>query len=99
MEKTNLLETCFTRNESFISRKVIDEFILVPIRKRTEDINSLYALNDVAAYIWDLIDGKRCAKDIQKEIVEEFAVSPEEAEIDLEEFLEQLKQIEAVRVI
>jgi hypothetical protein len=99
MEKTNLLETCFTRNESFISRKVVDEFILVPIRKRTEDINSLYALNDVAAYIWDLIDGKRCVKDIKIKVVEEFAVSQEEAEIDLEEFVEQLKQIEAVSVV
>ena len=99
MEKINFLETCFTRNESFISRKVVDEFILVPIRKRTEDINSLYALNDVAAYIWDLIDGKKCVNDIKIEVVEEFDVSPEEAEIDIVTFLDQLKQIEAVSVI
>ena len=99
MEKANLLETCFARNESFIARKVVDEFILVPIRRRTEDINSLYALNEVAAYTWDLIDGKRCVKEIKEEIVEEFEVSPEEAEIDLETFLNQLNQIEAVSVI
>jgi hypothetical protein len=98
MKTADYLENIFVKDPSIVSRKIADEFILVPIRRKAGDVESIYALNDVAARIWEIVDGKRCVKEIRDIIIEEFAVSSEEAETDLVEFLQQLEQIGAVRV-
>jgi hypothetical protein len=89
----NYLEKCFSKGPNIVSRKIADEVILVPIRQNVGDLESIYALNEVGAFIWDLIDGKRQAKEIKEMIVEAFDVSPEEAEKDLIEFLLKSEKI------
>ena len=89
----NYLEECFDKNRDIVSRKIADEVILVPIRQNVGDLENIYTLNEVGAFIWDLIDGKRQAKEIKEMIVEAFDVSPEEAEKDLIEFLLKLEKI------
>ena len=66
---------------------------MVPIRQNVGDLESIYTLNEVGAFIWELTEGKRKVKDIKEMIVEEFDVSPEEAEKDLIEFIQQLEEI------
>jgi len=98
--KTNpYLESCFTKDPSIVFRKVADEFILVPIKQKASDVESIYTMNDVASRIWELIDGKRSLKDIKTILIKEFEVSPEEAEKDLVDFSRQLEKIGAVRVV
>lgn len=87
----------YKKNDSIVSRKIANEFILVPIRHKVGDLENIYTLNEVAARIWELIDGKRTIREIKKKIVEEFEVSPEEAEKDLQEYLQQLKKMEAIK--
>jgi hypothetical protein len=85
------LDTVFRKSESVVSRKIVDELILVPIRKSVADMESLFTLNDVGARIYELIDGKRSVGGICGTIVEEFEVSDAEARADVTEFLEKLK--------
>jgi hypothetical protein len=93
------LERCFAKDPSIVAREIADEFILVPIRQTSGDLESIYTLNDVAAHIWELLDGRRSVGEIVEAIVAEFEVEPEEAEADLEEFLQQLEHIGAVRAV
>ncbi|TET24447.1 MAG: PqqD family protein, partial [Candidatus Aminicenantes bacterium] len=74
-----------------------DEVILVPIRQNVGDLESISTLNDVAARIWELIDGKMKVREIKDKIIEEFDVTPQEAEKDLVEYIKQLEKIEAVK--
>jgi hypothetical protein len=98
--KTNAyLEKCFSKDPSIVFRKVADEFILVPIKQKASDVESIYTMNDVASRIWELINGKRSLEDIKAVIIKEFEVSPEEAEKDLVEFSKQLEKIGAVRLV
>jgi hypothetical protein len=98
--KTNAyLEKCFSKDPSIVFRKVSDEFILVPIKQKASDVESIYTMNDVASRIWELINGKRSLEDIKAVIIKEFEVSPEEAEKDLVEFSKQLEKIGAVRLV
>ena len=99
MKTDHYLEKRFARDPSIVSRKIADEFILVPIRQKAGDVESIYTLNDVAARIWELVDGEKRVKEIRDMIVEEFEVSREEAEADLLEFLQQLEQVAAVRSV
>jgi len=99
MNRVSYLEKCFARSTSIISRKIAGEFILVPIKQKAGDIDSIYNMNEIAGRIWELIDGEKRLKDIRDVIVEEFEVSSEEAEADLIEFLQQLEKIGAVRSV
>ncbi|MCK4529156.1 PqqD family protein [candidate division WOR-3 bacterium] len=92
----NYLEKIYSKSDSIVSRKIADEFILVPIRQNVGDLESIYTLNETAARIWELIDGKIKVEEIKEKIVEEFEVTPEEAEKDIREHLLQLEEIKAI---
>jgi len=92
----DILDKVYRKNESIVSRKIADEFILVPIRQNVGDLESIYTLNEVAARIWELIDGKRKIREIKERIIEEYEVTPEEAEKDLLVHLQQMEKIKAV---
>jgi len=92
----DFLDKVYKKSDSIVSRKIADEFILVPIKQKVGDLESIYTLNEVAARIWKLIDGKTKVREIKDKIVEEFDVTPEEAEKDLIENLQQLEKIKAI---
>jgi len=92
----DFLDKVYKKSDSIVSRKIADEFILVPIRKDVGDLRSIYTLNEVAARIWELIDGKKKVKEIKDKIIEEFEVLPDKAEKDLLEHLQQLEKIKAI---
>ncbi len=92
----DLLSRRFQRHPDIVSRKIGDEFVLVPIRSSVADLDAIYTLNPVAAHIWELLDGKRDGYAILEEIVREYDVSPEQARADLIEFLEQLLAVQGI---
>jgi predicted RNase H-related nuclease YkuK (DUF458 family) len=92
----NFLEKIYSKSDSIVFRKIADEFILVPIRQNVGDLESIYTLNETGARIWELIDGKNKVNEIKEKIVEEFEVTPEEAEKDIVEHLMQLEEIKAI---
>ena len=89
-------EKKYKRNENFVYRKIQNETILVPIKDNVGDMGSIYNLNEVAAFIWEHLDGERTLLDIRNMIIEEFEVSPEDAETDLVELVTELEKIEAI---
>ncbi len=99
MQESDYLERRFAKVSSIVSRKIASKFILVPIRQKADDVESIYNMNDVAGRIWELIDGERRVRDIRDVIVEEFEVDSEEAGADLVEFIQQLEQINAIREV
>ena len=92
----SFLDKIYKKSDSIVFRKIADEFILVPIRQNVGDLESISTLNEVAARIWELIDGKMKVREIKDKIIEEFEVTPQQAEKDLIEYLHQLKEIEAI---
>ena len=90
------LETRFERNENFVFRRIGDETILVPIKSNIGDMGSIYNLNPVGSLVWELLDGEKPLRCIKNMILETFDVTPQEAEEDLCDFLNQLKEIGAV---
>jgi len=92
----SFLDKIYKKSDSIVFRKIADEFILVPIRQNVGDLESISTLNEVAARIWELIDGKMKVREIKDKIIEEFEVTPQQAEKDLIEYLQQLKEIEAI---
>ncbi len=90
------LDTCYRKSPSIVSREIAGETILVPIRQNVSDLESIYTLNETAAFAWALIDGQRSVQAILDQIVAEFEVGAPEAERDLLELLAQLESFGAV---
>ena len=90
------LDSHFEKDEAIVARRIGDEFILVPIRQQAGELDSIYTLNGVGARVWELLDGQTPLDEIRDTIVEEFEVSPEEAEADLVAFVGQLARVGAV---
>jgi hypothetical protein len=92
----DFLEKVYKKSTSIVSRRIGDEYILVPIRQDVGDLESIYTLNETGALIWELIDGKLKVGEIKESLLEAFEVKPEEAEKDLIEHLQQLEGIQAI---
>jgi len=86
----------YVKAPEFVSRRIADEMLLLPIRKNLGDLESIYTLNEVAARVWELLDGQRTVEAIRDLLVAEFEVTAVTAEADLADLLCQLEQIEAV---
>lgn len=90
------LNQCYKRNEDFVYRKIEKETLLVPIKDNVGDMGCIYNLNEVGAFIWEHLDGRKSLETIKENILDEFDTSPEIAVGDLNDFMAQLKEIEAV---
>ena len=86
----------YKRNENFVFRQIENETILVPIKDNVGDMNCLYNLNEVGAFIWQNIKCKNSMSDIKDMILSEFDVTESQAEADLDEFVKDLQEIEAI---
>ncbi len=80
-----------------VGRRIGDEYVLVPIVGRGADVDSLFTLSPVAAFIWERLDGTQTGDAILDAILECFDVPRERAEQDYLAFLTQLLSIRAVR--
>ena len=86
----------YKRNENFVFRQIDNETILVPIKDNVGDMNCIYNLNEVGAFIWQNIKCRHSLTDLKKMILSEFEVTESQAEADLDEFINDLKGIEAI---
>ena len=94
----SFLDKVYKKSDSIVSRKIADEFILVPIRQNVGDLESISTLNDVAARIWELIDGKKKVREIKDVILDEYEVTPKKLETDIIKYIKDLENIGAIQV-
>jgi hypothetical protein len=81
---------CFEQEDQVVTREIVGETILVPIRGKLADMQRIFTLNDVGAYIWSHLNGSKDLEDICQGIETDFDVSREQAEKDLKEFISEL---------
>jgi hypothetical protein len=84
------LGECYQKSESIVFREIAGEMILVPIRQNVGDLESIYTLNETAAFMWGLIDGRRTVREIRDAVIAEYEVEEGEAEQDVLALLAQL---------
>ena len=70
------LERRYKKDPNMVFRDIEGEMILVPIRRRTADLESIYTLNETGSRIWELIDGQHTLREIRDVIAQEYEVTP-----------------------
>ena len=80
--------------KELIKREIAGDTILVPVGKTVLDSNGLFVLNELGAFIWDLLPNVEDEGTICKAILAEYDVSAEEAAEDVAEFMSMLRKME-----
>jgi hypothetical protein len=70
------LNAVYERSDSLVTRDLAGEKIIVPVRGKVGDLNSIYTLNAVANDIWGLLDGQRTVAEIVQKLEQEYEVDP-----------------------
>ncbi len=81
----------FVKKDDCVTREIAGETVIVPIRSRAVDLNSIYALNELGTMIWRLMDGQTSISQIIEAVGREYEVTPDEARKDISAFLTDLK--------
>ena len=84
------MNTVHRKQEDLLTRKIAGETIVVPIRGKLADMQSIYALNPVAEFVWEQLDGSRSLDEIAGAVVNQFDVGKEQAQSDVREFVSEL---------
>ena len=82
--------------KELIKREIAGDTILVPVGKTVLDSNGLFVLNELGAFIWDLLPEVEDEDAICKAILAEYEVSAEKAAQDVAEFMTMLRKMEII---
>ena len=74
----------------FVTRRIADETIIVPVVGGVGDLDAIFTLNEVGSYIWRLIDTPTTVQAITDAIARAFDVPETDAARDVVEFLDKL---------
>lgn len=86
----------FRRIDRVVTREIVGETLLVPIRDNASDLHHIFALNPVAAHVWNALADATSVEQLVASVCATFAVEREEAERDITAFLGQLREAELV---
>ncbi len=89
-------ELRYVREPDFIFRKVVEEMILVPIHQNMGDMDCIYTLNEVGAFIWEILALPKTREELQTAVMNDFDADPGEVLADLDQFLQELIEFGAV---
>ena len=79
--------------KTLIKRVIGNDVVLVPVGKTVTESNGLFALNELGAFIWDLLPGVETVAEFCEAVLKEYEVSEEEASADIREFMDRLRKL------
>lgn len=90
-------ELLFVKQDNYVTRRIGEQTVIVPIKDGAGDLDSVYTLNEVGTRIWQLIDGATPVQRIVDIVGTEYEVSVQEAAKDVAEFLDILRDAGIIR--
>ncbi len=94
-----LLDARYEKEPNVVSREIAGEQILVPVRKKTADMASIFVLNETGARIWRLLDGQHTLGEIGEILALEYEVEPETARADIARVVDELCELGMLRLV
>jgi coenzyme PQQ synthesis protein D (PqqD) len=77
-------------NREFVTRRIADETIIVPVVGGVGELDTIFTLNEVGSHIWGLMQVPTSVHAIVEDVARTFDAPAERIERDVIEFLEQL---------
>ena len=89
----------YQRNEDFIFRKIVEEIILVPIKQNVAEMEAVFTLNEVGAFLWEQLGQPRSLSELHNAVLNEFEADPASVLEDIEAFLKEAEAFGAVKEV
>jgi hypothetical protein len=77
----------------------MDDSILVPIHQDVANMDSIYTLNSLGAFIWEQLDHPATQGALQSAILGEYDADPDVLSADIHRFLREMTTIGALREV
>lgn len=87
----------YIQNPNFIYRQIVDEMILVPIHHDVADMDSIFSLNSVGAFIWEKLEKPLTISEIEQAIMDAFDADPATVRQDIDAFFEAMHHYGAIQ--
>ena len=78
----------------FVVRQIMDSIVAIPVGQTALQFNGMILLNPVSKQIWDCLSQETDLAAVVKAVTDRFAVSPQEAQGDILEFIDKLRQLQ-----
>lgn len=78
----------------FVIRQIMDDIVAIPVGQTALGLNGMILLNDVSKVIWDRLEAGAELAELISAVTDGFEVSPEEAQGDIQEFLDKLQKLQ-----
>lgn len=78
--------------KEYILREIADDYIIVPVGKAAMEFNGMITVNETGAFLWKILTKGAAKEELLHAMLEEYEVSAEEAEADIDEFLQLLQE-------
>jgi hypothetical protein len=98
MVKAPRLGDAYARGARIVGRRIAGEYVLVPLVTHGADLDAIFNLNAVGAFIWERLDGRTPGEAVVAALVEVFDVDEERARADYLSFVAQLQVLRAVEL-
>lgn len=82
--------------KELIKREIAGDAILVPVGSAVLDSNGLFVLNELGAFIWDLLPNVDSEEAICNAVLEQYDVSEDTAKQDVAAFLKKLQELDII---
>ena len=92
-------EQKYARNPDFIYRKIVDESVLVPFHNNVADMDCIYTLNSLGAFIWEQLTEPATRVQLEQAVLAEYDADPAVVVSDLDRFLAEMISIGAMRQV
>ena len=85
------------RSEDFLLREVAGSQVLVPVGAATREFAGIVTLNAVGVHLWNALQSEQTVESLAKVLTDRYDVSNAQAMADVEKFLQNLKNVGAVK--
>ena len=76
----------------FVVRKIGNQFIAVPVGRRTRELHGMIALNETGAFLWKLLETDQTTEALCAQLTQEYEVDEAHAQESVERFLKLLTE-------
>ena len=94
----SVLDRNFTIDSDLVARHIAGRTIIVPVRARACDLDSIYTLNDSGSMIWQMICEGAAGHQLVDALCHEYEVDAEDAARDAAVFLDDLAAASLIHV-
>ena len=77
-------------DKEYVLRQIGDDYIIVPVGKSVLSFNGMITVNETGAFLWEQLVKGTNKEELLRTMVETYEVTQEEAERDIDEFLDIL---------